>query len=138
MRSDLYHTIKAVRAISPDEGAGDDTAKVSEIIDTLGYDSLLFAIATGTVADAGAAFTALLEHGDNAALTDAAAVPDTELHGTEAAASFTQANDNVVRTIGYHGQKRYVRLTITPAGNAAAWDITAIALLGHADDNPVS
>jgi hypothetical protein len=136
MHIDLYNRLRVVRAISPDEGAGDNTAKVSQIIDTLGYDGCLFAIATGTIGDAGATFTVLLEHGDNASLTDAAAVPDAQLLGTETLASFTQADDDKTFTLGYIGQKRYLRLTITPANNATAWDISAVAILGGAAELP--
>lgn len=47
----------------------------------------------------------LTEHGHDPALADAAAVPDAELlaSGTnqEVAASFTEASDDQIRTIGY-------------------------------------
>jgi len=134
MRVDLYNTLKIVRAISPDEGAADNTAKVSEIIDTKGFDGLLFAIATGVLADVDATFTVLVEDGDDAALADAAAVEDKYLHGTEAGASFTFAADNATKKIGYRGIKRYVRLTVTPANNTGVWDIGAVAILGAARD----
>ena len=45
---------------------------------------LKFLILTGALADADATFTTLVEHGDAADLSDAAAVPDTQLTGTEA------------------------------------------------------
>jgi hypothetical protein len=45
-----------------------------------------FYIATGSIADVGATFTVLVEHGDVATLTDAAAVPDDLLISTEVAA----------------------------------------------------
>src|SRR3546814_11093273 len=73
----------------------------------------------------------------------AAAVADdmllSQLAGTapEMAASFQFDDDNEVRKIGYVGDKRYVRLTITPANNASAGLLAAVALLGYPDLAPV-
>ncbi|NCP11250.1 MAG: hypothetical protein GW859_04720 [Sphingomonadales bacterium] len=133
---DLHSKIAVRRAISPISVA-DNTAQVSQIIDRQGFTGLEFAIATGSLADADATFTTLLEHGDAANLSDATAVPDDQLLGTEADASFTFANDDETRKIGYAGNKRYVRLTITPAANASAGLLSAVALLGGAADAPV-
>ena len=96
----------------------------------------MFAIATGSIADADATFTVLVEDGDNSALSDAAAVADAELNGTEALAAFQFDDDNETRKIGYIGNKRYVRLTITPAANASAAVICAVAILGNASLQP--
>lgn len=134
---DLYNHLSIQRAISP-QSVADNTALVSQIIDRQGYDSLLFAIGTGSIADADVTFTVLVEDGDDASLSDAAAVADDELLGTEAAAAFQFDDDNETRKIGYRGNKRYVRLTITPANNASAALITALAILGHAANRPVS
>lgn len=127
---DLHHNIEVRRAISPVVVA-DNTAQVSQIIDRQGYESLEFVIATGTLADTDATFTALVEHGDLANLGDAAAVPDSQLLGTEAAASFDYADDDSVFKIGYRGYKRYVRLTITPANNTGNAPLAAVAVLGN-------
>ncbi len=133
------------RMLSPAAGAADNTARVSQIIDRQGYDSMLIGILTGAVPDADATYTVLVEHGDAANLSDAAAVPDAELIGSdpasastpEAQAGFTFAADDSVRKIGYRGQKRYVRLTITPANNTGAELLAAFALLGNAESKPV-
>lgn len=109
----------------------DTTAVVSGIVDKQGYDSLEFVIATGTLADADATFTCLVEDGDDSGLSDAAAVADTYLLGTEAEASFTFAEDASAFKIGYVGPKRYVRCTITPAANTGSAPIAIIALKGH-------
>ncbi len=137
MMRDLHNNIKAVRAISPVVVA-DDTAQVGQIIDRQGFESLEFVILTGTLADADATFAVLVEHGDASDLSDADAVADNDLLGTEADASFTAADDNAVKKIGYKGEKRYVRLTITPSGNAANASLAAVAILSHAFDKPVS
>src|SRR3990172_3532962 len=93
MKLDSFNNTKIVAALTP-RRVSDDTAQVGSIVDLAGFHSALIAIAAGTLADAAAAFTVLLEHGDDAALADAAAVPDADLLGTEAGAAFTEADDN--------------------------------------------
>ncbi len=127
---DLMNKIHVMRAISP-ASVADNTAQVSQIIDRQGFESLTFAIATGSLADADATFTVLVEHGDAANLSDAAAVDDADLLGTEALASFAFGDDDETRKIGYIGNKRYTRLTITPSANASAALVAAVAILGH-------
>jgi hypothetical protein len=134
---DLFSSLSIQRAISP-VSISDNTAAVSQIIDRQGFSKLLFAIATGSLADTDATFTVLVEHGDAANLSDAAAVPDDMLNGTEAGASFTFAADDATRKIGYIGDRRYVRLTITPANNASAAVIAAVAILSGAAHEPLA
>ena len=106
-----------------------DTAIVSSIIDRKGYDSLTFAIITGSLADADATFAVTMEDGDASNLSDTAAVVAAEIVGTYALAGFTFALDNGCRKIGYRGHKRYVRLTITPSNNSGNSCIAAVAIL---------
>ncbi|KKC24926.1 hypothetical protein [Sphingomonas sp. SRS2] len=134
---DLYSRISADRAVSP-VSDGDNTALVSQIIDLQGYHSLVFIIAAGSLADADATFAVLVEDGETNNLADAAAVADGFLRGTEADASYTFADDNVVKKIGYVGNKRYVRLTITPANNASAALFSAVAIKGDAELQPAA
>jgi hypothetical protein len=134
---DLHNNIDVKRAISP-VSVSDTTAQVSQIIDRAGYESLEFVIAIGSVADADATFTVLVEDGDASDLTGAAAVADAYLLGTEALAGFQYDDDNEVRKIGYIGNKRYVRLTITPVGNASAALLSAVAVLGHPASVPTA
>jgi hypothetical protein len=105
-------------------------------LDTRGYESIELVIATGSIADADATFVVLIEDGDSATLTDAAAVSDTFLLGTEALAGFQFDDDNECRKIGYVGGKRYVRATITPASNASAALFSAVWVLGNARTAP--
>jgi hypothetical protein len=134
---DLHNNIDIKRAISP-VSVSDNTAQVSQILDTRGYESIELVIATGSIADSDATFVVLIEDGDSATLTDAAAVSDTFLLGTEALASFQFDDDNECRKIGYVGGKRYVRATITPANNASAALLSAVWVLGHARTAPSS
>jgi hypothetical protein len=134
---DLHNNIAIKRAISP-VSVADNTAQVSQIIDMLGYNSLEFVIATGSIADVDATFTVLVEDGAVSNLSDAAAVADTFLLGTEVLAAFTFADDDKCRKIGYTGSKRYVRLTITPGGNASAALLSAVAILGNPGSAPTA
>jgi hypothetical protein len=133
------HTLKdkvAIRrALSP-VSVADNTAQVSQIIDTQGFEGCLFAVALGSLADADVTFTVLVEHGDAANLSDAAAAPDDVLVGTEAAAGFQFDDDNEVRSIEYIGPKRYCRLTITPANNTGAALLSVLAILSGARKAP--
>lgn len=139
---DSISSIQVKRALSP-VSVSDNTAQVSQIIDRQGYDSLAFLILIGSVADTDATFAVLVEDGDAANLSDAAAVADadliSQLSGTapETAAGFQFDDDNEVRKIGYRGTKRYVRLTITPTNNASAAVVAAVAVLGHPEFAPV-
>lgn len=134
---DLLNHINPLPAIAP-VVATDNTALVSAVIDTKGFESLTFVIATGTLADADATFAILVEDGDASNLSDNAAVGDDQLVGTEALAGFTFAADGAARKIGYIGGKRYVRLTITPAGNSGNAPIAAMAILGHPRSMPTA
>lgn len=134
---DLMNNVHVARVLSP-VSVADTTAQVGQIIDKKGFESLTYLIATGSIADADATFTVLLEEGAAADLSDAAAVADADLIGTEALAAFQFDDDNEVRKLGYIGSKRYTRLTITPVGNASAALLSAVAVLGHPQIAPTA
>ncbi len=129
---DLHNNLHFVPLIAPAAARTDDTAIVSAIIDTFGYESLELALITGTNTDADATFAVLVEDGNVANLSDAAAVADAQLIGTELAAGFTFGDDVECRKIGYVGIKRYVRMTVTPSGNGAGnIFLSGVAVLGN-------
>lgn len=136
---DLHNIIHPVPVLAPPATAlADNTAQVGAIIDHSGYDSAEYIIQTGTLSDAGATFTVLLEEGNDSSLSDAAAVADADLIGTEALASFDQTADGKCLKLGYKGSKRYTRLTITPAGNGAAAPLSALCVLSDPRVAPTS
>lgn len=140
---DLMNNVHPVPLIAPVAARTDNTAIVSAIIDTQGYESCTLLLVTGTNTDANATFAVLVEDGDDSGLSDNAAVADAQLLGTEALAGFTFADDVECRKIGYVGNKRYVRMTVTPSGNDSGNIFLAgIAVLGHPalapTDNPPS
>lgn len=140
MKGDLHNDITVLRAISATRQTNSDTAIVSQIIDTAGYGFVEFVISYGALTDANATVAALLEEGEVSNLSDAAAVADADLLGTEAAAGAAAAtDDNKVAKLGYKGNKRYVRLTLTPSGNDSGnVDVAALAILGRGRSAPES
>jgi len=116
----------------------DDTAVVSPVVDMQGANALTFLIGAGTLADANATFTVLVEEGDASNLSDAAAVADTDLVGTEVLAGFQFDDDASARKIGYVGSKRYARCTVTPASNTGSAPIAIIPVKGELSNQPAS
>lgn len=117
----------------------DTTAVVSAVVDLQGYESVTWAIITGTLADADATFGVTVAHGDAVdsesaptTITDTGAAPDECLDPLEADASFTFAADNTVKTIAYApgggAGKRYARVTVTPAANSGNAPLAIVAV----------
>lgn len=121
---DITNNLHVARAISP-VAVSDNTAQVSQVFDCRDYDGVMLAIATAGLVDADATFTVLMEESDVQG-SGYTAVADDYLNVLEATASFTFAEDDKVRKIGYTGIKRYLRATITPANNASAATLSAV------------
>ena len=128
---DMRDNVNPKRGISPAAAVTDNTAFVSQIFDTQGYESATFFILTGSLADADATFAVLIEDGNQANLSDNAAVAANFLNGTVALAGFDFSKDDSVFDIGYVGPKRYVRVTITPANNTGNAFVAGMWLGGH-------
>lgn len=128
---DLFNNIHPVIAVAPAAAATDNTAIVSSWIDRKGYEALTFLLATGTNADADATYAVTIEDADADNKSDAASVPAVNLLGTPALAGYGFADDGETRKLGYVGNKRYVRLTVTPSSNTGNTFLSVIALLGH-------
>lgn len=124
---ELFDNVNIKRVLSP-VSVADNTAQVGQVIDHQDYSDALYVIATGSLGDAGAEFTVLLEESD-ASGSGFAAVDDADLLGTEALASFIQSDDDKCFKLGYKGKKRYTRMTITPTNNATASLLAAVCVL---------
>ena len=133
---DLMNLIDVKRVISP-VSVADNTAQVGTAVDRKGYDGVTYLIATGSIADADATFTVLLEESD-ASGSGYTAVSDDDLIGTEVLAAFQFDDDNETRKLGYIGKKRYTRMTITPSGNASAALLCVMAILGDPYNAPTA
>lgn len=137
MKFDLMNRVNVKRGISPAAAVTDNTPFVSQIFDMQGHNAAMFLILIGANTDANATFTVLMEESDAANMTGANAVADADLIGTEALAGFTAADDdNELRKLGYKGAKRYIRTTITPAGNDSGNIFLAGAWIATPDDQP--
>jgi hypothetical protein len=128
MLRDIANNLTLKRAVSPQAARTDNTAIVSEILDVRNFESVMLAVQLGANTDANATFTVLLEESNDSGMSGANAVSDDDMNGTEALAGFQFDDDNECRKLGYVGNKRYIRATITPAGNdsgniflAASW-----------------
>ena len=132
---DIYNTLKEQQVLAPASITNND-AQVCTVVDLVGFDALKYVITIGSLADADATFTVLVEDSDDNVTY--AAVADDFLLGTEAEASFTFAADNKLREIGYNGSKRYNRMTITPANNTGAAIFSVIAILGYPLNAPTT
>lgn len=107
-----------------------DTTTVGNIIDTRGFQSLEFVNISGTITDGD--YALLIEHGDASNLSDAAAVADSDLIGTEAAASFdADTDDNLALRVGYIGEKRYVRASLVSTNTTTGGTLGVLAILGN-------
>ena len=113
-----------------------NTTTAGAIIDTLGYESVTFVLQSGTLTDG--AYTPLIEDGDNSGLSDAAAVADDFLLGTEAGAAFALTDDNTTKRIGYVGKKRYVRVSVVSTSVSSGGTLGGVCVLGSAITRPTA
>jgi hypothetical protein len=130
MPRDLFSEIKCSRGLAPVAATTDNTAYVSQVLDTQNFDSATFVGLLGSVADADTTLTVLVEHDDASGFGTASAVADADLIGVEAM-GLTFADDNKVFKIGYKGIKRYVRVTVTPANNSGNLFLAGVWIQGH-------
>jgi hypothetical protein len=94
-----------------------NTTSNTEIIDTLGKGATMFLLSTGTLTDADMTSTASATKGDQADLGDSSACDDNDFVENITDLSYQFDDDNANKLITYIGDKRYVRVTQTPAGN---------------------
>ena len=138
---DLHNNLKPMRVLSPialttTVGAG------AKIIDLAGYQGCEFVMSYGTRTTTGATVTPVIKEGSvTGTLTS---VADADLLGLEANAAIPAAaalvsgvHKNVVKRIGYIGQKRYVTCILVPAGSTSF--IGGVeAILGKPLDAPLA
>ncbi len=133
-RHDLHNSIKVSRVLSPAAAITGNGNTDSQIIDTVGFESLEFLINAGTITDG--TLTPQLREGDAANLSDAATVAAADLLGS--ATAIAAADDNVVRKLGYRGNKRYVQLRLVQTGATSGGLVDALAVQGHPSNVPTT
>lgn len=130
---DLKNNVSVANALNI-QAISSNTSVAGVSIDTKGFESATFAIQSGTLTD-GTYTPEVSESDDNSTFT---AVADDFLIGTEANAVLVATDDNKVKTIGYVGKKRYVKLTITSTGVTSGGTLGASVILGHPKSAPVA
>jgi len=107
-------------------------AIVGNIIDLLGFESATMIINFG-LSTASATLAVLLEEGDDSGLSDAAAVADADLIGTELGAALNGPTEgNSTSKLGYIGGKRFIRLTVTASSLTGDGFVAADCALSNA------
>ncbi len=121
---DLHNNSRALRVISPVAVGTTGTGQTGKIIDRQGFGGLEFVCAYGSITATNAVFTVTVKEGDvTGTLTS---VADTDLLGTELLAGVAATtprtsgvSKNVVKRVGYKGNKRYVQANIKSTITAA-------------------
>jgi|SRR5690349_17590056 len=139
---DLHNNVVASRVVAAVAVGTTGTGKTGAVIDRQGYGGLEFLVSYGTVTATNAVFTVVMKEGDvTGTLTS---VADADMLGTEALAGLAAAatrtsgvSKNVVKRVGYKGDKRYVNLSISSTVTAAT-PVAVTALLHSPTSAPTS
>ncbi len=123
---DIYNSVVAKRVASPFDQA-DTTNLVGEVVDTTGFEGVLFLFLTGGLNDL--VSTILIEQSATSGGVYAA-VPDSQLHGLEAALTIAADDDDKVAQIGVRNTLPFVRATFVVTTGSGVNLIAAIAVLG--------
>lgn len=130
---DLHNTLAPLVGFAPVVETG-TTAHSTPVIDTSLYSAVEFYFITGTLEDNNATFAVSVAGGDvvdvtGTTITDSAAITTaSEFIGSTTAASFQYDDDNEIHKLGYVGSKRYIIVTVTPAGNSGNAPIACMAV----------
>lgn len=137
----IHENVKALLALSA-VAAGATGSSAGKIIDRKGYGGVEFIVGYGAITTTGSVVTALVKEGDvTGTLTS---VADGDLVGTEAlvglaaGARVSWTGQQVVKRIGYKGNKRYVQLTLTNSGTTSVGIMWADAILHTPEAAPVA
>ncbi len=134
---DLRSNVKVLRAIEPKAvgTSGIANGSISPVLDTQGYRSALFVTQHGTAGATGDTTSVVVYESDTTTTGDFTSVANADLLGTEALAGLpveattrtSGVGKNIARSVGYIGNKRYLRLRLYGTGHATG--IVAAALI---------
>lgn len=132
---DMKNNITALNGVSATLSG--TTPAASSLVDMVGYESLTLVLRTGTVTDAGTAdgFTVKLQHCDTTAAADFEDVDAADLVGAALQVTADGDDDKLIGTVGYIGNKRYVRAVATGTSGTNAV-IQSIFIAGKANLAP--
>lgn len=143
---DLHNVIKATRCITPVAVGTTGTGKTGLIIDRQGYDALEYVIEYGSVTATNATITPVLKECDttggsftSVADGDMLPISGAELNAALVAAATRTSgvSKNVVKKLGYVGNKRYTQLQLVNTVTAVPI-VGATAILGEPSNAPVA
>lgn len=118
---DLHNVISPAVA-KPAAAIATNTTTNGTGVDLQGFQSCEFVIVSGTLTDGSYAIN-VQESDDNATFTDA---PASAILGGEP--TFAATDDNVVKSVGYVGGKRYARIQIVSTGVTTGGTLAAVGI----------
>lgn len=136
---DLNSYIKLSRALSPAAIITGNGTSTTQIIDRLGYDSLVYAFAAGAVTDG--TWTVTMFESDDSGMSGETAVAAADLIGLASGAStftITTTDANTVKKVGYKGSKRYTRCKAVATGQTTGGFLECTAIQGSPSFAPVA
>lgn len=134
MEQDLHSRVKVEVALDY-QVINTDTVTDGNSIDTLGFESLEYAILTGTITAAGVVAVILEESDTGAWAGEETVVPAADIRGGPIV--FADADDDAIFRIGSTGKKRYQRITLDSDGTTNG-AFAAVGILGNPVTVPVA
>lgn len=128
---DLHDNSKVLNALDS-QTISTDTTTEGVIVDTAGFHGVEFILTSGTVTDG--AYSVTVTAGDAADLSDGVTVDAADLLGSVA---FTDADDNVAKSLGSLSKKRYVRFNVVSTGTTSGGVFGGVAVLYCPNHAPV-
>lgn len=130
---DIVHNVKTIAAWAGATISSDTDTTSTIVIDTQGYEAVMFAAYSGVITD-GTYKLKILETDNADGTTDAA-----EVGSYQVQESFVAASDSVVKKVGAPLTKRYCTLRFTSTGTTSGGVFKgAIAILGAPRSAPVA
>ena len=139
---DLQGKTKPLHVFGPVAIGANGTVN-GKVIDRQGYGGVHFILGYGAITTTGSVVTAVVREGDvTGTLTS---VADADLVGTEALASRLAQTpttsgiaQNVRKSIGYRGNKRYVSVSLVKSGVTSVGCVNVEALLFNPQSTPIT
>ena len=129
---DLKNNIKSLNALNI-QAITTNTTTAGIEIDTRGFESVTFEIITGARTDG--TVTPLIQESDVSG-SYSGSVADDDLIGLEADAALSAAHSRSI--IGYHGTKRYLKLSLVSTVVTSGLTAGASAIFGSPKHSPVA
>lgn len=133
MEKDLHSNVVARLGLSVQDITTDTTTS-GEIIDTAGFESAEWGIASGTITDG--TYACAIWESDDSGMSGATVVSAEETLG---AASFAAADDDLVKRLGSIGKLRYQQLRVVSASTTTGGtNFASICMLSDPHHGPVA